>query len=114
MYSLPAQKGLERHSFQIFEIITDGLPTYHAYSIDGLSRDGWRFSTAIQEIDSTTVLDDIPSTYFWVTRSGSTYSCKTYKDFKFESLEAFLFWFKGDSIRALNEEEFKEWLVNFR
>lgn len=114
MYSLPAQKGLERHKFQIFEIMTDGLPAYHAYSTDGLSRDGWRFSTAIQEIDSTTVLDDIPSTYFWVTRSGSTYSCKNYWDFKFERLEAFLFWFKGDSIRALSEEEFKEWLVNFR
>lgn len=114
MHGVPAEKGLQRHSFQIFEIIEDGKATYHAYSTDGMSRDGWRFSTAIKEIDSTTVLDDIPSTYFWVTKSGSTYSCSNYVDFKFESLVNFLLWFKGETIRALSEEEFKEWFINFR
>jgi len=113
MYSLPAQKGLHRYSFQIFEIITDGTPTYHAYSEDGLSRDGWRFSTAIKEIDSTTELNGVVF-YHWETKSGSTYICHNYVDYGFENIEQLRDWFKGDSIRSLDEEEFKEWLINFR
>lgn len=113
MYSVPAEQGMERNSFQIFEITKDGLPTYHAYSLGFWGRSDWRFSTAIKEIDSTTELNSVVF-YYWATKSGSTYSCSNYVDYKFTNIGYLMDWFKGDSIRALSEEEFKEWFVNFR